>query len=360
MNLRTPTPTLDARRVLPLFLVMAALVVAINPARAQYLSGAGAGPTNPNRVRVHDGAGALKVDITAYAAGGYGANVAAAHLQYGGYDTVLTGPGPGARFGPQVRGFDNRGNSVPGLSFYGYGTLRYGVKTAGARLKRDELEQFLTTPGPGAVFGPHVRGYEFVGNQVQRLNISFYAYLTLRFGANATGSDLDDDAFDEIVTGAGPGAVFSPHVRGFNYDGAAIKEMPKVSFNALNATTYGANVAGGDADGDQRGDMLAALGPGPQHAASFRGFTFAGGSVAALPGYAITPFSTLYGGRVACGRASTWQREDLMAGRGPDPTAPAGIATFTYTGSGLSAGFEFDPFPTLSYGVNPGFGSFGY
>ncbi len=44
------------------------------------------------------------------------------------------------------------------------------------------------------------------------------------------------------MAGPGPGAVFGPHVRAFNYDGQALAAIAKVSFFAYATLKYGANV----------------------------------------------------------------------------------------------------------------------
>lgn len=51
--------------------------------------------------------------------------------------------------------------------------------------------------------------------------VSYFACATLLYGANVEGGDVDDDGFDEVLTGPGPGPVFAPQVRGWNVDGGA-------------------------------------------------------------------------------------------------------------------------------------------
>ncbi len=75
--------------------------------------------------------------------------------------------------------------------------------------------ELLTGAGPGAIYGPHVRGFTIDGEPVDGLN--FLAYGTNKWGVNVAAGDLDGDGKDEIITGAGPGAVFGPHVRAFSY-----------------------------------------------------------------------------------------------------------------------------------------------
>jgi len=157
-------------------------------------------------------------------------NVAAAAITGDEVDRLLTGPGPGPDFGPQVRAFDYRGGSIPKVSFYAYGTLKYGVKVQGGDLDGDAAHEMVATPGPGAVFGPHVRGFQFDNVQVQAMGkVSFYAYGTLKYGANAGCGNLDLDATREIVTGPGPGPTFASQLRGFQYDNVAVTPMGKVN-----------------------------------------------------------------------------------------------------------------------------------
>jgi len=77
-------------------------------------------------------------------------------------------------------------------------------------------DEVVTGAGPGAVFGPHVRAWDYDGGSgvTQVPGVSYFAYGTPKWGVNICCGDIDGDGYDEIVTGAGPGAVYGPHVRG--------------------------------------------------------------------------------------------------------------------------------------------------
>ncbi|MFN7972418.1 MAG: hypothetical protein U0166_08725 [Acidobacteriota bacterium] len=81
----------------------------------------------------------------------------------------------------------------------------------------------VTGPGPGPTFGPPVRGWRYKATGITDYipSINFYAYNTLSYGVNVgTGDVFDDPAtgdYEEILTGAGPGAIFGPHVRSWTW-----------------------------------------------------------------------------------------------------------------------------------------------
>ncbi len=100
---------------------------------------------------------------------------------------------------------------------------------------------------------------------------------------NVGCGDIDGDGMDEIVTGAGPGAVFGPHVRGWNWDGSgAVQAIPGISFFAYEYTEWGANVACGDLDGDGFDEILTGPGPGPAHPPRIRGWNYDGTVLTAI------------------------------------------------------------------------------
>jgi hypothetical protein len=274
---------------------------------------------------------------------------------------VLTGPGPGPVFGPQVRAFAGNGTPYAKVNFYAYGTLRYGVGPEAGDVEGDGFDEMTTGAGPGAVFGPHVRGFDYDNVAVAAITkINFFAYSTLKWGVNAAAASIDPDGASEIVTGPGPGAVFGPTVRGFNYDGGPLTALAKVNFAAFGTGTYGANVALGSVDGDAPREILAGRGAGPGLASQLRGYNFDGAAVAPLPGLDATPFATSFGVQLASGEMTGAPPGDVQAGAGADPAAAALHAAYVYTGAAVQPmGYAtFDAFPGLTHGMKVGDGAF--
>lgn len=335
--------------------------------------GSGLGFPNPNEVMVYDATGApTTVDFLAYGSNQWGTNVASGNIADGpSGDTtsaeILTGPGPGDVYGPHVRGWFRDGVQIAKVNLFAYGTLKYGVNVAGGNVDGDTWDEIVSGAGPGVVFGPHVRGWNYDNNTLDAIaKISYFAYNTLRYGVNVSTGDLDQDSScaDEILTGAGPGAIFGATVRGWNYDGVQLTQIAKINFNAF-SVNYGVNVAGGDVDGDFYAEIITATGPGSTLASQFSGFNFDAGSVAALGGYSnFTPptWVSNYGGRVGLGDIDQDGGDDLLAGKGRDPVADSTLCTYTYNGAGLAATSTgcFQAFAGQTYGVNEAGGKLGW
>jgi len=279
------------------------------------VTGPGPGEFNPTLVRTKT------AQWEAYGIARYGVNVACGNLDGTGFDEVLTGPGPGAVFGPHVRGFSRTGDPVPGVSFLAYGTNKYGVKVAAGDVDADGRDEIITGAGPGAVFGPHVRGWDYEGTTISAIpGISYFAYGTLKYGVNVACGDLDGDGRDEIVTGAGPGAVFGPHVRGWRYQGGSIASMPSVSYFAYGTLKYGVNVACGDIDGDGIDEIVTGAGPGQIFGAHVRGWNY-DGAISPMPGVSYFAFESRYGVNVSTGDITGDGVEEVLTAVGPDPEA---------------------------------------
>ncbi|MFN7975003.1 MAG: glycoside hydrolase family 9 protein [Acidobacteriota bacterium] len=328
------------------------------------LAGAGLGQPNPNRIAAFTATGGTTaLDVLAYSAGAWGCNAVDGNLDGGTYDEVVTGPGPGPVLGPQVRAFRRDATSLNKVNYYAYGTLRYGVNVTSDSVDGDPYGEIVTGAGPGQVFGPHVRGWNYDNAALTSIaKISYFAYGTLKFGVNAGSGDVEGDTFAELLTGPGPGAVFGPQVRGWNYDGSTIAAIAKINFNAFTTTQFGCNVAGGNVDGDAPSEIGAGIGPGAGAGfpSQIKGWNYDGASITALPGFDTTPFGTYYGARLGLADVASTAEEDLCAGAGRDPAATSTFRVYTYDGTSLTAGLSFVAFSATSYGVNVGGGNYGY
>jgi len=273
------------------------------------ITGAGSGAVYGPHVRgfTPDGAALSSISFLAYGTNKWGVNVACGDVDNDGKDEIITGPGPGAVFGPHVRGWNHDGGTtttaIPGISFFAYGTPKWGVNVACGDIDGDGADEIVTGPGPGAVYGPHVRGWDFNGSATTAIpGVSYFAYGTLQFGVNVACGDIDNDGIDEIITGAGPGIIFSAHVRGWNYDGGTLAAMPGVSFIAYPGTLKGAEVSTGDVDGDGVVEIITMPGPDASIGAQIKGWNVDGG-VASHSGLDFPAYdeTVTHGGTVAGG-----------------------------------------------------------
>ena len=315
------------------------------------LTGEGFGATSANRFRLFNPLGMpTGVDVSAYGAGAWGTAVAGAALSSRAADRVVTGPGPGAVYGPHVRGFASDGSPLAPLNFYAYGTLKYGVKVAAADHDADGYDVLLTAAGPGLPFGPHLRAFRFDGRVVAAERAySFYAFGTLHWGAEVTAGDITFDGAEEVIAGPGPGPSFSANVRGFVRRSGRPAAMPGVNFVA-HSTRFGVVPGASDVDRDGAAELLSTPGPDPIAGARYLGFDVGGGPVSPLPGFDLSRPS-LYGGRVAAADLRGRGASDLASGLGPDPAAGSWVRTHRYVGSALVLELDLEAFPGNAYGV---------
>ena len=326
------------------------------------LTGPGPGPDNPPEVRGFiPGNDTAVISFTAYGVDKYGVNIASGRIDTEPGDEIITGPGPGAVFGPQVRAFTSTGTAVTGASFLAYGTNKYGVNVSAGDLDGDGRDEFVTGAGPGAVYGPHVRGFSLDGAVVSPVpGVSYFAYGTPKWGVNVTCGDLDGDGYDEIVTGAGPGAVYGPHVRGWNVDGGATAAIPGVSYLAYGTNKYGVNVACGDIDGDGMDEIITGPGPSIVFGPHVRGWNVDGGTASPIPGISFFAYDTSeYGLEVGAGDLDGDGIDEILTAPGPGPGFAARVRGWNYDGVALTAmgGIDFLAYPAdeVVYGAKVAF-----
>jgi hypothetical protein len=258
-----------------------------------------------------DGTPVGGLSFLAYGTNKYGTNVSTGDVDGDGYDEIITGAGPGAVFGPHVRGWNVDGGAVSamaGISYFAYGTPKWGVNVTCGDVDGDGMDEIITGAGPGPVYGPHVRGWNYDGVALQAMGqISFLAYGTFRDGVNVSTGDIDGDGYEEIITGAGPSPYATSHVRAYNYDNAVLTRITAVNFFAYDDMdwTYGVQVSGMDLDGDGYDEIVTGPGPGAANTALVRGWNYDGSSLQQLPATDFNAFdeaSTFHGVKVAGGR----------------------------------------------------------
>jgi hypothetical protein len=305
------------------------------------------------------------VSYFAYGTPKWGVNVCTGDIDGDGYDEIVTGAGPGAVYGPHVRGWKlyyGQAVTMSGVSFFAYGTLKFGVNVTCGDVDGDGIDEIVTGAGPGAVFAPHVRGwnYDGTGEVTSIPGVSYFAYGTPKWGVNVSAGDIDGDGYDEIVTGAGPGAVYGPHVRGWNVDGGAATSKPGVSYFAYGTLNYGVNVTCGDVDGDGIDEIITGAGPGAVFAPHVRGWDYDGSSVTPLPGLSFFAWNDFrFGANVFAGADLNGDgRAELVVGCGPDPDAGSEVKVYEYDGSGQTLWFSLEAFPGMTWGTNVAAGSF--
>jgi len=310
-----------------------------NPPR--YLASPGFHPVNPAELRLYDPFDheGWTGRYSPYLVDGYGLVSAAGDLDGDGYDEMITGPGPGPYHPALVMVLHHTGERL--ASFSAYGTPRYGVLVSTGDLDGDGIDEIVTGAGPGAVYGPHVRGWRWDGEETvsPMAGVSFLAYGTHRWGVNVACGDIDGDGRDEIITGAGPGAVFGPHVRGWDADGGTALPIPAVSYFAYGTPRWGVNVACGDIDADGIAEIVTGPGPGEIFSSHVRGWNYDGEVLESMPGvnfiaYQSFPHST--GCVVACGDADNDRVAEILTGPGPHTENQAYVKTWNYDGVELT------------------------
>ncbi len=175
--------------------------------------------------------------------------------------------------------------------------------------------------------------------------------------------DIDGDGFDEIVTGAGPGPIYGAHVRGWNVDNGTATSIPGISYFAYNTPRYGVRVSCGDIDGDGVDEIVTAPGPSPAFGAHIRGWNFDGSTLTDIPGvnfFAWPPEEVRYGSSISSGADLDGDgRDELVVGAGPDPAVDTLVKVFTYDGSGVTLWFSLQAFPDgWTHGANVTAGRF--
>jgi hypothetical protein len=202
---------------------------------------------------------------------------------------------------------------------YGYG-YSYSYREAATDI----------TTGAGRGGGPHVR--VFFANSPYAEQFGFMAY-SQQFGGGVSvaRADIDQDGFDDIITGAGPGG--GPHVRVFDDTGADTG----FGFMAYNpAFSGGVEVAAADVTGDGKAEIITAPGPGGgPHVRIWK--VNNNGTVTELAGFMAYDPNFTGGVHIAAGDIDGNDDVEIITGAGPG--GGPHVRAFSHTGAPTNVSF---------------------
>ncbi len=201
---------------------------------------------------------------------------------------------------------------------------------------REGIPLFISTPvlqHPVEVTGrivAHLWASSDAPDSGSMAKVSYDAYGTLKYWVHPAAGDIDADSYAEFVTAPGPGSMFAPQVRGWNYDDVAIAAMPSINGNVFPSPEYGCHVGLGDVNGDGSADGLFGPGPGPSLGQRLRGFELGGGPMSPLAGLDRLVFPGLaYGLKVSAGDIEGTPSQNRLPVRAPTPVRPAACEAST-------------------------------
>jgi uncharacterized repeat protein (TIGR01451 family) len=275
------------------------------------------------------------VVIDVVPAGGGGRFVAAGNVDGAGAAEIITGAG--VFEAPQFRIFGGDGSEQG--AFYAFDPrFAGGVRVAACDIDADGRDEVVVAAGPGG--GPHIRIFKmFLPDRVVEVN-SWYAFEeSYRGGVWVACGDVTGDGEPEVI--AGSGTVGAPSVRVWEVRPFSVREL--FWMPVLSAARREARVAVCDVNGDGRGEVLAASGPGgPVEAMVLDPAT----GVVRMTGTVLAGLTT--GAFVACGDLTP-----LVPGPEIAVAADAGGAPLIefYSAAGARLGALLADVPTASGGL---------
>lgn len=337
-------------------------------AKKTIVTGKGPGPQNSAHLKTYKKDGTVaSLDLTAFDTL-YGASVAAADIDGDGIAEVIAGGGAGPNNSALVRIFKADGTKL--LEFTPFGSF-CGVNAAAADLDGNGAAEVIVAPGaspqcgdvnPGTV---KVYAYNKAGGDMVPTGIEITAHQGF-YGATVAAADTEGDWLPELVTAPGPGPDNPATVRIWSVDASqGIGKWTAAQSGEIVVPGFkrGATVAAGDANGDEKDEIIVGVDSGASGSASALVKIFKADG-AEVKTFAASGYK--YGANVAAGDLDGDGIVEIVTGAGPDPGAgkkPAGNKTaeptvkiFGVTGTEK---ISLSPYTDTGYGAKVAVGELG-
>jgi hypothetical protein len=318
------------------------------------IAGAGPAANNNGIIKVFDYSGnETGVSFLAHAYD-YGVNVAAGDVNSDGFDEIITAPGPGPGSPAEVRIFDRNGSEYAGLSINAY-SYKYGANVASGDFNGDGYHEVVTGTGAGAENPAYVKIFVYDSGAMVNSGINLLAYDT-GYGVKVAAADVDHDGVSELITAPGPGEYNKGNIKIWNVD-----TSPGVGFWTVSLAHeytvsarhgYSVNIAGADVNGDGYAEVITGAGPHRRARDDIKVFDENGQGIADFIAYIVRH----HGANVAGGDLDGDGVAEIVVGAGSGPGNRAVVKIFDINGIEKA---RFEALDT-DYGVNVSVGNLGY
>ena len=268
----------------------------------------GPGPRNDALVRLYSSKFQMIKEFTAFDAK-YGASAISADLDGDGFDEIIVAEGPGPTNPASLRAYRRDGKLIAEYTAF---NEKYGLTLAAADLDGDWSDELIVGMGPDPKNPGTIKIVKFNGSGFAEI-LTQTMYPGLTYGINIASGDVNGDGVPEIITTPGPGPTNAATIKIWSYNPSGLTELS--TFTAFDGF-YGANVGVGDIDGDDKDEIIAGTGPDPKNTALVRIFRSDG---TLINGFAPYNGAHAYGVMVSSGDMDGDGTNDIITGLGPGP-----------------------------------------